>query len=122
MTNTNLERRYPQLTIINDKRRYAQVQYDGVWFELDKKNPVPFESILSGYNDIYEAYNRPSTVIVNIWNAWKKWFTRNDGICTICSTNCNFFSIEGFFTDRSTGKRYYAYITYANHKLYEVGR
>lgn len=122
MTNISVERRYPQMTITNDKRRYAQVHYDGEWFDLDKKNPVPFESILSGYRDIYDAYERPSRTKVAIWHQWEKWFERNDGICTICSKNCNYFSIEGFFTDRSTGKRYYAYITYANHRLYEVER
>lgn len=108
------------MNIINEKTRYAQVQYDGKWFDLDKKNLVPYETLLDGYYDIYEAYKKPSRTKVLIWRAWVKWFEHNDGSCAICSKNCNFFSIHGFFTDKTTGKRYYAYITYANHKLYEV--
>ena len=115
-----MKRRYPTLIITNEKRRYAQVEYDGQWFDLDKKAPVPYETELQGYDSIYTAYGKPSNVKVNIWRMWKKWFDRNDGVCVVSSRNSWMFSIEGFFTDKATGKRYFARITQASHRLYEV--
>ena len=106
--------------MIKDATRYAKVELDYVTFTLDKNNPVPCEHVLQGYDDIYDAYRRPSEYKVDIWRDWEEWFYRNDGHCVISSKNCNFFSIEGFVTDRESGKRYFAYITYANNRLYEV--
>ena len=108
------------MKMISEKRRYATVEINGVRFTLDKKNPIPRAHSIYGYTDIYDAYERPSRTKVCIWREWVKWFEHNDGSCAICSKNCNFFSIHGYFTDKATGKRYYAYITYANHRLYEV--
>lgn len=108
------------MKIISEKKRYAQVEINGLMFTLDKKEPVPYEHNLSGYRDIYSAYGRPSATKVVIWEDWDKWFRDNDGYCKITSKNCNIFSITGFVTDKETNKRYMAYITYANNYLYEV--
>lgn len=101
-------------------RTYDNVVLNGVSFRLDKKHPAPFEHRLNGYTHILAAYGRPSETKVRIWEDWSLWFHENGGTCVISSKNCNFFSITGFVTDKETNKRYMAYITYANHYLYEV--
>lgn len=108
------------MKMIKDARRYATVELNGVWFTLDKKNPIPYETNLRGYTNIFDAYNRPSGAKVSIWESWLLWFHENDGHCTVASKNCNFFTIEGYITDKETGKRYFAVITHANHRLYAV--
>lgn len=106
--------------MIKNNRRYATVELNGETFTLDKKNPVPYEVELTGYHNIYDAYNRPSDAKVGIWESWMIWFHENDGTCVVATKNCNFFTIEGYVTDKETGKRYFAYITHANHRLYAV--
>lgn len=106
--------------MIKNNRRYATVMINGASFTLDKNNPIPYETELNGYHDIYDAYNNPSHAKVRIWRSWFTWFHENDGTCVVASKNCNFFSIEGYVTDKETGKRYFAYITHANNRLYEV--
>lgn len=101
-------------------RTYNHVELNGVTFQLNKKHPIPYEHNLGGYRDIYSAYGRPSQTKIAIWEDWDSWFRENGGYCKITSMNCNFFSITGFVTDKETNKRYMAYITYANHYLYEV--
>lgn len=108
------------MKMIKNLRRYATVELNGVTFELDKKYPIPYETSLRGYTNIYNAYNRPSDTKVSIWEGWLLWFHENGGTCVVSSKNCNFFTIEGFVTDNETGKRYFAYITHANNRLYEV--
>lgn len=108
------------MEMIKNNRRYATVELNGVTFTLDKNNPIPYETNLRGYTNIYDAYNRPSVTKKAIWEEWLLWFDENDGTLVISSKNCNFFSIEGYVTDKETGKRYFAYITHANNRLYEV--
>lgn len=108
------------MKMIKDARRYATVEINGVTFTLDKKNPVPCEHILHGYSNIHEAYERPSETKISIWEGWRDWFYMNDGECVISSKNCNFFTVEGWVKDEETNKEYFAVITYANHRLYEV--
>ncbi len=106
--------------MIKNNRRYATVELNGVTFTLDKKNPIPYETNLRGYTNIYDAYNNPSVTKKAIWEGWLLWFYENDGTLVISSKNCNFFTIEGFVTDKDTDKRYFARITHANNRLYEV--
>jgi hypothetical protein len=108
------------MEILHNKKRYAEVMIDGVQFTLDKDNPIPYETNLYGYGDIYEAYGHASSAKVNIWESWLDWFLDNDGVCTVASKSGWFFTIEGYFTDKETGKRYFTRITHANHYLYEV--
>lgn len=108
------------MKMIKDAKRYAKIELDYVPFTLDKNNPIPYEHSLRGYDDIYGAYGRPSKYKIDIWKDWKEWFNRNNGYCVISSKNYKFFTIEGYVTDKETGKRYFAYITYANNRLYEV--
>lgn len=108
------------MKIINDKKRYARVEINGMEFTLDKKNPIPYEHGLNGYRDINDAYGRPSVYKQSIWREWDSWHRENGGYCVISSKNCNFFTVTGFIDDMETGKRYMTYITYANQYLYEV--
>ena len=108
------------MKIINDKKRYATVEINGMEFTLDKKNPIPYEHGLNGYTDIHLAYDRPSVYKQAIWRDWEYWHRENGGYCVISSKNCNFFTVTGFIDDMETGKRYMTYITYANKYLYEV--
>lgn len=108
------------MKIISEKKRYAKVEINGIVFTLDKKEPVPFGHYLSGYDDICDAYDKPSEYKREIWRDWENWHRENGGHCVISSKNCNFFTINGFVDDMETGKRYMTYITYANQYLYEV--
>lgn len=108
------------MNILHDKKRYAEVELNDVTFTLDKDNPIPYETNLNGYHNIYDAYNRPSDANVSIWESWLLWFNENDGTLAVSSKNCNFFTIEGYVTDRDTGKRYFARITKGHNRLYEV--
>lgn len=108
------------MKMIKDARRFATVEINNEVFILDKHNPIPYETNLRGYTNIYDAYNRPSDTKVGIWESWLLWFHENDGTLVIALKNCNFFTIEGYVTDKETGKRYFANITYAKNRLYEV--
>lgn len=108
------------MEILHNKKRYAEVMINGVQFTLDKDNPIPYETILRGYTNIYDAYKRPSSAKASIWESWLLWFHENDGHCVVASKNSHFFTIEGYVTDNDTGKRYFTRITRVNHYLYEV--
>lgn len=108
------------MKIINDKKRYATVEINGMEFTLDIKNTIPYEHELNGYTDIHTAYDRPSVYKQAIWRDWENWHRENGGYCVISSKNCSFFTITGFIDDMETGKRYMTYITYVNNYLYEV--
>ena len=108
------------MNILHDKKRYAEVELNDVTFTLDKDNPIPYETELKGCTNIYDAYNRPSSAKVSIWESWLLWFHENDGHCVVASKNCNFLTVEGYVTDKATGKRYFAYITHCHNRLYAV--
>ena len=88
------------------------------YFEVNKVDKVNNHAI--GYRDIDDCYGRPSQTKCNIWNSWEDWFHANDGYCTIDSYNSMIFTIKGYFTDKETSKKYYAYITPAHNKCWEV--
>lgn len=109
------------MEMIKNNRRYAKVELNDVEFTLDKNNPIPYETNLSGYDSIYTAYRTvPSREKRDSWETWKRWFTQHDGECVVASRNTWQYTIEGYITDRDTGKRYFAYITRDNNRLYEV--
>jgi hypothetical protein len=109
------------MEMIRNKRRYAQVELNDVTFTLDKDNPIPYETSLRGYPSIYLAYSTmPSRAKRETWESWKRWFTQHDGECVVASRNTWQYTIEGYVTDRDTGKRYFARITRDNNRLYAV--
>lgn len=71
-------------------------------------------------NEIYFAYNRPSSTKVEIWDKWCDWCDEiNDGHSEcelhIESRNTNFFTIGGYVCNNDTGGEYVPIkITYAN--------
>ena len=100
------------------KRRYETITLNGQHFELDTKERT-IETSISRRN-IFDCYERPSSYKVSIYQDWLTWFIDNDGYCGVCSYNCNFFTIQGYVTDKETGKRYYCYITKVHNKCIEV--
>lgn len=109
------------MEMIKNKRRYAKVELNDVEFTLDKNNPIPYETCLNGYANIYDAYRTmPSREKIDTWEVWYKWFMEHDGYCVVASRNTWQYTIEGYITDRDTGKRYFARITRDNNRLYEV--
>lgn len=100
------------------KRRYESIRLNGEYFELDTKERTQ-ETAISRC-DVSDVYDRPSTTKIAIFNEWSNWFLNNDGYCGVASHNSNFFTIQGYVTDKLTGKRYYCYITHAHNRCIEV--
>ena len=100
------------------KRRYETIKLNGEYFELDTKERTTETSI--SRRDIDDCYERPSRYKLSIYNEWSNWFLNNDGYCGVGSYNCMMFTIQGYVTDKETGKRYYCYITKAHNKCIEV--
>lgn len=100
-------------------RKWENYEINMERFEVNTVD-TEVENGLSGYDDIYDAYGKPSRTKVSIWNEWYYWFTHNGGYCRIVSRNCNFFSIAGYVTDQETKERYYCYITASHNKAWKV--
>ena len=67
---------------------------------------------------IYDAYQRPSSAKVSIYNDWMDWARRSNAVLSVRGYNCNFFSLEGEVTYE--GKRYALDITYAHNRAYVI--
>lgn len=82
------------------KRKTLEI--NGKTFELFKSNLNETESFTNGaaYDEIYEAYGRPSNIKVSVWHEWCEWcrILNQNGIpCTleIGSHSCQQFTIYG---------------------------
>lgn len=94
-------------------------------FELFKSNLNEAESFTNGaaYDEIYEAYGRPSVYKVGIWHEWCEWcYTLNqNGIpCTlkIGGHSCHQFSIYGKI--KFDGHVYALWITRCHNRAYLI--
>ena len=101
------------------------ININGEVFELLKSDVNVCNYFVSGadYNEIYEAYVRPSISKVSIWAEWCKWCFDNihkGNPCTIsiCSKNCSLFSISGMVA--VDGHVYRLYITKSHNRAYIV--
>ena len=101
------------------------VDINGVTFELFKSKSSETEPIIRGavYDEIYDAYGRPSQLKVNIWRAWCNWcfeLNASDNPCTlsICSHSCHQFSISGKVL--FDGKLYSLWITRDHNRAYLI--
>lgn len=93
-------------------KRWDVIVINGKSFDLDLKEAgVNPNMVIRGIHDVY---GRPSATKVSIWENWVKWFSDNDGTCTISSYNSNFFSIHGVVHDYVSDNWYECFITYAN--------
>ena len=101
------------------KRRYENIILNGEHFILDTKETTttPTQFTVRGIHDVY---GRCSARKEAIWLDWSNWFYNNDGICTVSSHNCNFFTITGYVKDKETGERYFCYITASNNRCLKV--
>ena len=100
------------------KRRYEFIEINGRRFKLDTKATV--EETLLHRRSVWDCYEKPSCTKEAIYRDWDSWFYKGDGYMTVQSYNCNFFTVSGYTTDITTGKRYFCYITYANNNCIEV--
>ena len=98
---------------------------NGQTFELFKSKSNETESFTNGaaYDEIYEAYGRPSYTKVQVWNEWCGWCYSciEKGIpCTlgIASHNCMQFSIVGKI--QYGGHVYRLWITREHNRAYLI--
>ena len=99
-------------------KRWKNILLNGIPFELDLKYPSHNKKV--GYHgDIEEAYERPSSRKIAIYNEWWHWFKQHNGACGVSSKNCNFFTISGYVEDEN-GKLYHCYITPAHNYCDEI--
>ena len=98
---------------------------NGKTFELFKSNLNETESFTNGaaYDEIYEAYGRPSNIKVSIWHEWCDWcyILNQNGIpCTlkIRSHSCHQFSIYGKV--KFGGQVYSLWITRDHNRAYLI--
>ena len=101
------------------------ITINGETFELFKSNISESESFTNGaaYDEIYEAYGRPSYTKVQVWHEWCEWcYTLNqNGIpCTlkIGSHSCHQFSIYGKV--KFGGQVYSLWITRDHNRAYII--
>lgn len=102
------------------KKRYYNVRINNEPFILDSAKVVAEEKYLNGYYDVRDAYKRCSDAKKGIWDAWNAWFSEHGGYCVVSSANCMQFSIDGYFTDKETGYRFYAHITKTYNRCWMV--
>lgn len=99
------------------KRDQYGIMMDGAYFrvvgEMDK---LP----IFNTRTLYECYNKPSQVKMNIWRRWQIWFYGNDGSLGVSSYNTNFFSIEGKV--HFDGYDYFVIITRTRQEAYIINR
>lgn len=101
------------------KKRYYTMKLNGEHFILDTKETVSTSKSISRL-DITDAYARPSSTKIAIFNEWRNWFISNDGFCGVSFYNSNFFSIEGFVFDKETNQEYYCVITRTYNRCWRV--
>lgn len=89
-----------------------RIELNGINFEVVKDLPTSIN-----YDDIFEAYGRPSNTKIRVWNDWKDW--QQEAIATdtfkdlhigIHAAGCQTFSITGHGYD-GNGTRYDFFIT-----------
>ena len=103
------------------KKRYENITLNGESFILDTKEVAHHNYNTYGrYDDITDAYVRPSSYKIAIWHDWEKWFTNNGGYCWIESRNSRRFTIGGYVLDEN-GTEYKCYITKAYNRCQKVG-
>ena len=105
--------------------RKGTVTINGETFELFKSDSHDKEIVTNGaaYDEIYEAYGRPSIAKVQIWHDWCEWcYTLNqNGIpCTLKIGSHTFsqFSISGMV--KFGGHVYSLWITRDHNRAYLI--
>ena len=101
------------------KKRYYHVTINYEPFILDSAEIVD-AGPLRGYDDIREVHGRCSDAKKAIWDEWEYWFYSHEGYCVVASANSRQFSIDGYFTDKATGARFYAHITKTYNRCWMV--
>lgn len=106
--------------------RKGTVTINGVEFELFKADAgasARFTVTGAAYDEIYDAYVRPSYTKVKVWHSWCEWcyeLNKNGSPCElmIASHNCMRFSIAGKV--QHGGHVYELWITRCHNRAYLV--
>ena len=100
------------------------VEINGQWFEIHTSRMHPVAPITGcNINAIYEAYHRPSTTKVKIWNEWCMWCNEINNLPNVeCgikieSYSCFTFTITGSL--RVNNNVYDLRITQCHNYLYK---
>lgn len=105
-----------------NKQKYIEI--NGIEFELLKGYSVATDErqrvfrVLPRYDDIFDAYHKPSARKVAIWDAWREWANEMPCKLWIESRSCNFFTIGGF--TEWNNRRYWLKITRCHNYAQEV--
>ena len=105
------------------KRKTLEI--NGETFELFNSDSLDVEIFTNGaaYDEIYEAYGRPSATKVQVWHDWCEWcydLNKNGMPCElwIASHNCMSFSIRGKV--QYNGYVYDLWITKCHNRAYLI--
>lgn len=97
--------------------RTKLLDINGATFELCGVSP--YHICMTGKPvTIWDAYQRPSTAKVSIYNDWMDWARRSNAVLSVRGHAPCFFSLEGEVNFQ--GKRYVLDITYAHNRAYVV--
>ena len=106
------------------KQKYIEI--NGVEFELLNGSigiTDEWQKVFSAshrYDNIFDAYHKPSARKTAVWDEWKAWSNEMPCKIWIESRNCNFFTIGGF--TEWNNKRYWLRITRCHNYAREVLR
>ena len=108
------------------RAKEKNVSINGVTFELYDDGRLDTGKIHSGaaYDDIFNAYRKPSIYKVNSWHAWCEWVYEcmklgMDVTLEISSHNCNMYSISGEVRDTDCTK-YELWITRDHNRAFRT--
>ena len=92
-------------------------------FKADAGASATFNGTGAAYDEIYDAYGRPSYTKVSIWHGWCEWcyeLNKNEMPCVlwIASHNCMSFSIGGKV--QYNGHVYRLWITRDHNRAYLI--
>ena len=102
------------------------VNINGVKFELYDDGRLDTGTFYSGavYDDIMNAYDKPSIYKINSWHAWCEWVYEciklgMDATLEISSHNCMMYSITGAVRD-TDGNKYELWITRDHNRAFKT--
>lgn len=107
-------KRYFKRELGNDISGYEPFIFDADRV-ITKDDALSYER----YTDIFDAYDRPSSIKAQIYEDWRMWFYHNNGYCWIESRNGFQFTIGGIITAKD-GDRYYCHITKSKNECCKI--
>ncbi len=92
---------------------------NGRTFEITKPSTSPLKP-WGGFKSIYEAYKKPSSTKVQIYEDWERWFSECDTLASgVIASSSNFYT-HGGIVRLCGNKLYNVRITYAHNYISEI--